>query len=165
MIDPAVTDALHHDAVEFHDAISDLLRVYQFRDRKRICCYDVSVTQCHALEVLARSGPLTLGALAETMYLDKSTASRVVDALERKGYVTRRDDPADGRSVRLVVTPGGRGLQKRIERDLIVQHQQLLADFEPEVRQATTRLIARLAREASSRFSRTDGSCCITPTE
>lgn len=151
---------LHDDATEFHEAISELLRVYSFRDRKRICCYDVSVTQCHALSSLVRGGPATLNALAESLYLDKSTASRVIDALEKKGYVTRTTDPDDARSLRLVATAPGCELQQRIEKDLIAEHRRLLADFDPEIRQATTRLIARLAREASARFSRTDGTCC-----
>jgi hypothetical protein len=38
------------DAETFHAALSELVRVYQFRDRDRICCHDVSVTQCYALE-------------------------------------------------------------------------------------------------------------------
>jgi hypothetical protein len=71
-----------------HEALTQLVRVYQFRDRDRICRYDVSVTQCYAVEALVKQGPLRLQALAEQMFLDKSTASRVVDTLERKGYVS-----------------------------------------------------------------------------
>ena len=39
-------------------AVVDLVRVYQFRDRDRICCHDISVTQCHALEALVEHGPM-----------------------------------------------------------------------------------------------------------
>ena len=66
---------LHEDARAVHEALSDLVRVYQFRDRDRICCHDVSVTQCYALEVLIRRGPVTLGEVAAELYLDKSTAA------------------------------------------------------------------------------------------
>ena len=72
---------LPEDARAVHEALSDLVRVYQFRDRDRICCHDVSVTQCYALEALIRRGPITLGELAAELYLDKSTASRVVGTL------------------------------------------------------------------------------------
>ena len=150
---------LNQEAAEFHEALSELLRVYQFRDRKRICCYDISVTQCYALDALIRREPLTQNELAAELYLDKSTASRVVATLERKGYVSRRTDREDRRAVRLRVTRAGKRLHLRIIQDSIEQHQNLLADFDPEVRQATTQIIARLAREAISRFSRIDGSC------
>ena len=82
---PVADDAeLSRDAARLYDALSDLIRVYQFRDRDRICCHDLSVTQCYALEALVRRGPLTMNELAARLFLDKSTASRVVDALERK---------------------------------------------------------------------------------
>ena len=73
---------LDRDAAELHRALTDLIRVYQFRDRRRICCHDISVTQCYALDVLAAQGPVLLRELASALYLDTSTASRVVDSLE-----------------------------------------------------------------------------------
>jgi MarR family 2-MHQ and catechol resistance regulon transcriptional repressor len=155
-------DPLGRDAVDLLEALNDLIRVYQFRDRKRICCHDISVTQCYAMRAIHRDGPLTLGGLAEALYLDNSTASRVVDSLERKGYTQRVPDAADGRVVRLELTPEGEDLYSRIERDLVQQQRELLAEFDPEVRQATARLIARLAREAAARVSREDGACCRT---
>ncbi len=86
------------DAVELYEALTALVRVYQFRDRDTICCHDVSVTQCYALEALLRVGPCTLNELAAELYLDKSTASRVIQTLERKKYVTRREHPDDARA-------------------------------------------------------------------
>src|ERR1700730_1400700 len=101
---------LHEDARAVHEALSALVRVYQFRDRDRICCHDISVTQCHALEALIRRGPSTLGQVAAELYLDKSTASRVIGTLERKRYVRRSPHPDDGRAVVLEVTPTGQRL-------------------------------------------------------
>src|SRR3954469_1308194 len=99
------TDAsLDSDAESLHDALSELVRVYQFRDRDRICCHDVSVTQCYALEALVRRGPSGLNELAADLFLDKSTTSRVVATLKRKGYVSRSEHPEDKRAVVLEVT-------------------------------------------------------------
>ena len=47
------SERLAADSRSFYEALSELLRVYQFRDRDRICCYDVSITQCYALEALS----------------------------------------------------------------------------------------------------------------
>ena len=162
---PIVTEdaVLARDAAELYDALEDLLRVYQFRDRDRICCFDVSVSQCYALEALVRRGGMTLNELAGFLYLDKSTASRVVDALERKGYVARSAHPEDRRSVLLEATPAGRTLEGTIRESILVEERQLLADFDPEVRQAMTRLIARLARAAAGRVEASGGSCCRLP--
>jgi len=151
---------LERDAQALHGALSDLIRIYQFRDRDRICCHDVSVSQCYALEALLRQGGMTLNDLAAHLYLDKSTASRVIDSLERKGYVTRTPHPSDRRAVALEPTPAGHDLYRRIEEDILAEERALLAGFDPEIRRAMTSLIARLARAASERVQAGGGSCC-----
>jgi MarR family transcriptional regulator, 2-MHQ and catechol-resistance regulon repressor len=154
---------LEADAAALHEALTELVRVYQFRDRDRICCHDISVTQCYALEALLRRGPSGLNDLAAELYLDKSTASRVVATLERKRYVSRAAHPDDGRAIVLTVTPAGKRLYDRIRMDLIDEAKQLLEDFEPEVREGAARLILRLARAAAVRSGVTPGSGCCPP--
>ena len=150
---------LEADARTLHEVLEDLLRVVQFRDRDRICCHDISVTQCYALRSLADGGPSSLNAVAESLFLDKSTASRVVSALERKGYVSRRQDPDDGRAVLLEITETGLALYRRIEVDLVGEVARLLVDFDPAVRREMTRLLGQLGRVAAARVDR-DGGCC-----
>ena len=154
---------LEQDSADLYDALSNLVRVYQFRDRDRICCYDVSVTQCYALEGLVHLGGMTLNELAAHLFLDKSTASRVVDALERKGYVARTTHPRDRRSVLLEPTETGRALEGKIREEILCEEQKLLADFPHDVRQAMTQLLSRLARAATSRVETGGGSCCRIP--
>ena len=159
---PASLDA---DASAFHDALSELVRVYQFRDRDRICCHDVSVTQCYAIDALLRRGPSSLNDLAAELYLDKSTASRVVATLERKGYATRTRHPEDGRAIVLSVTAAGRRLHDRIRKDMVSEAAEVLEDFEPEVRKGAARLLLRVARAAAERSGVSGPSCCVTPSE
>lgn len=144
--------SLQKEAEALHAAVSDLVRIYQFRDRDKICCYDISVTQCYALEALVESGPSRSQALAEVLRLDKSTTTRVVDALVRKGYVERLPDPEDARAVSLRVTSDGRKLYERINSELIAQQIDLIRDLDPEVCTAATEILRRLARAAQSRF-------------
>jgi MarR family 2-MHQ and catechol resistance regulon transcriptional repressor len=155
-----MTPPLQRDAVRLYEALSDLVRVYQFRDRDTICCHDISVTQCYALEALARLGPRTLNELAAELYLDKSTASRVVTTLERKAYVTRQAHPQDKRAVSIDLTAAGRRLLDRIQRDLVEETRQLLSEFEPAVRAAAPVLLDRLARAAERRLA-SNGRCCV----
>jgi len=173
----AALDAdLEQDAAALHAAVSDLVRVYQFRDRDRICCHDISVTQCYALEAVAEQGPLRLGALAERMLLDKSTTSRVGATLVRKGYLSQSADAADARATAIEVTKAGRQLYARITRDLVAQQHEVLQDLDPVVRDGVVEVIRRLAAAAEKRFmsgvsvgraacagsgaGATDASCC-----
>jgi DNA-binding MarR family transcriptional regulator len=152
---------LQHDAEALQAAVADLVRVYQFRDRDRICCHDVSVTQCYALEMLVQHGAMRLGALAERLFLDKSTTSRVVNTLVRKGYAEQRADATDGRAMLISVTRQGRRLYDRITSDLVEQQRQVLEDLAPDIRAGVVQVIQRLARAADARFrSGVSVGCC-----
>jgi MarR family 2-MHQ and catechol resistance regulon transcriptional repressor len=154
---------LAQDTEELYDALEDLLRIYQFRDRDRICCFDISVSQCYALEGLVRRGSMTLNELAAYLYLDKSTASRVVDALERKGYAARLPHPSDRRASLLEATPAGRELEEKIRESILAEERQLLSDFTPEVRRSMTVVLRRLSRAAAKSVEAGGGSCCRIP--
>jgi len=153
-------DGLDADVAAFHGALLELKRVYHFRDRDRICCYDISVTQCWALEALGRLGPLTLNQLAAELYLEKSTTSRVVDALERKGYVQRSPHPNDGRAVIITLLPAGAGLYEQIEGEIMAQERSLLGAFDPQVRRSLVTLIGRLSEVAAAGVVSEGGRCC-----
>ena len=149
------------DAEHLSDALSELIRVIQFRDRDRACCYDISVSQCYALKRVVDAGPLTINELAAHLYLDKSTASRVANGLVDKSLVIRERDSEDGRVVRLVATPEGASVCSTIESDLTREYAEMLCDFEPEVRVAITRLVGRLGQSFTARVEASGGSCCV----
>ena len=153
-------ERLTADALELQLALVELQRAYASRARERICCHDISVTQCWALEALVRKGALTLNELAAELYLEKSTASRVVDALERKGYMRRARHHADARALSLRITEEGERLYARIEAELLERERRLLSDFDPEVRASLVRLVRRLAEVVSAGLQRGGGRCC-----
>ncbi len=164
---PAAKEStLDRDAAALHEAVADLVRVYQFRDRDRICCHDVSVTQCYALETLVEHGPMRLSALAERLFLDKSTTSRVVNTLVRKGYVEQRADATDRRATVIRPTRHGQRLCARITSDLVEQQRQLLQDLAPDIRAGVVQVIQRLARAADARFrAGVTGGCCASDSQ
>lgn len=161
MTTTAEDSALTQDVNALSEALTDLIRVVQFRDRDRACCFDVSVSQCYALKAVVDRGPLTVNDLAAYLYLDKSTASRIANGLVGLGYLARARDPEDGRIVRLIATPEGEGLYGRITGQLAAEYGEMLADIEPEVRATMTRLLGRLGTALSARVQTTGGSCCV----
>lgn len=152
---------LEEETIELHEALTELIRVYQFRDRDRICCFDVSVTQCHALRIVVNQAGLTMNDLAAALYLDKSTTSRVVDALERKGYVDRREHPDDKRALLLRATAPGTALLRRIEGRILAEEEEMLVEFDSDVRRSMAQLMRRLARAAASRSGLRENACAI----
>jgi len=142
---------LERDAAALYGAMTELLRVYQFRDRDRVGYHGLTITQCYVLDVLVRRGAITLNELAAEMRLDKSTLSRVVDGLERKGDVRRTANPADGRSTLIEATRAGRHRYARVEADLVAENAKVLSGFSAPVRRQLVALVAALARAAQQR--------------
>jgi DNA-binding MarR family transcriptional regulator len=75
---------------------------------------EISPARTAALATIEREGPLTPSALAEAERIQRPTATRTVAQLEQAGLVTRAADPADGRVVRVAITPQGTALLRRI---------------------------------------------------
>ena len=63
-----------------------------------------------ALLAVASRGPLTPSELAGCEGVTRPSATRLVACLEQDGLVSRADDPNDGRSYRLGITPKGQAL-------------------------------------------------------
>ena len=59
----------------------------------------IPVTDVHAVGALLEFGPIGAGRLAELMGMTTGATTRLVDRLERAGYVTRAPDPEDRRRV------------------------------------------------------------------
>lgn len=74
------------------------------------------------LEALLHKGPLPVKALGEKVLLTSGSMTAAVDRLERRGWVTRAEDPSDRRSRVVRLTPGGRRMIQALfrshERDM-----------------------------------------------
>jgi MarR family transcriptional regulator, 2-MHQ and catechol-resistance regulon repressor len=149
------------EAMALQDALSELVRVVQFRDRDRACCYDLSVSQCYGLRAVVQDGPLSVNDLAAALVLEKSTASRLAGALVEAGLVRKVADPADARAVRLEATAGGRSIHARIARDLAAEYGSVLGDFSDSERARVVEAVRRLAGAVARRVDASGGRCCV----
>ena len=143
--------SLQRDAADLYEVMTELLRVYQFRDRDRVGYHDLTITQCYVLDLLKKRGPLTLNQLVAEMWLDKSTLSRVVDGLEKKQVVQRTANPADGRSILIEPTRAGLRRYERVEADLVSENAEVLSGFPAATRRQLIELMSALARAARER--------------
>lgn len=117
-------------------------------------------SQCHAMIELDRDGPLVVAELAERLRLDKSSASRIVTQLTRRGWARSLPSGADRRRKPVTITARGRAQLGRVHdyaNDQVSRALSLLpdADREAVVRgmdvYATALGQVRLQRELSIR--------------
>jgi DNA-binding MarR family transcriptional regulator len=74
-------------------------------------------TQLSALSTVERAGPLRLGDLAAAEGIAPSTLTRLVTALEERGYVDRCPVPGDARASTLAIAPAGHAILERIRQE------------------------------------------------
>lgn len=65
---------------------------------------ELTMSQAKLLYVVMASGPLTMSEIAQRLGVTASTASGAVDHLVSTGLLTRADDPANRRQVRVSAT-------------------------------------------------------------
>ena len=78
--------------------------------RREDAAMELSAARASALSVLVFGGPATLGALAAAEQVSAPTMTRLVQELEREGWVRRSTDVTDARITRLVATPRAKRL-------------------------------------------------------
>lgn len=85
---------------------------------------DLTPTQYSVLALVDTRGPLGLTELTELEGLNPTMLSRVVKALDERGFIRRMPDPGDLRAARVEATPEGAKVHERVR----AQRTQVLCD-------------------------------------
>jgi DNA-binding MarR family transcriptional regulator len=106
--------------VSANDAWESLLRAHATL-MKQFAAHDIwaelSLREYDVLYTLSKcQEPTRINDLNRYVLLSQPALSRLVDRLVGRGLIARCGDPADGRSVRLSLTPAGRDIQQRVGR-------------------------------------------------
>ncbi len=96
----------------------------------------LSPTRLSVLATVARRGPLRISELAAVEGLNPTMLSRVIADLSAAGLLRRLPDPQDGRAALVDATAAGRRLRARIQHERTDVLSVLLAELEPEQRDA-----------------------------
>lgn len=93
--------------VEIEDLLRNVSTMLKKRGRDIISQFEITPPQLDALLVLREFGELTMGELCQKMFLACSTATDLIDRMERNGLIERVRDTADRRVIRLKVLVKG----------------------------------------------------------
>ena len=96
--------------------ISDAARMMRTVFDRRVRKLGLTRAQWLVLARLHRRPGASQSELAEMMEVEKASAGRMVDRLERKGWVERRADPVDRRVNRLFLTSDAEKISKSLTR-------------------------------------------------
>jgi DNA-binding MarR family transcriptional regulator len=106
----------------------------------------MSVPQYHLLEPLRAGGEIAVGELAEAAGVAAPTATRMLDALARDGYITRRHAEYDRRSVLVGLTAAGEEALEVAHRHVEAWRGRVLDRLEPQEREQAALIMERLSQ-------------------
>jgi DNA-binding MarR family transcriptional regulator len=134
------------DEREIGFVITDVARLLRTTFERRARRLGLTRAQWLVLNRLYRYPGATQSELAEMLEVEKATAGRQIDRMERKGWVVRRPDEADRRVNRLHLTPTALRIEtelKAIGEGLLDEATALLSARE---RDQLTELVGRVKR-------------------
>jgi DNA-binding MarR family transcriptional regulator len=81
----------------------------------RLTSYNLTLQQFWVMLVLLEQGPSSLHPLAQQVWMDDPTASRVVKAMVERGLLRTQPDPKHGRRILISLAPGSVPLAKELQ--------------------------------------------------
>jgi len=107
---------IHEDVSVLRHASRELVRELGFLQAKDAAT-TISHSHCHALIEVEARGTIAQSELPALLRLDKSTTSRIVAELTRRGWVKARTSSEDGRARVLTLTSAGRTKVAQVHRE------------------------------------------------
>jgi DNA-binding MarR family transcriptional regulator len=104
------------DEFNVEDTVGYLVTVVALKIKRKINQilkegdFEVSPEQFFVLASLHWHGSMSLTQLAKKTYKDNANITRMIDLMEKKGFVERRQDEEDKRAVKLVLTKSGKDM-------------------------------------------------------
>jgi DNA-binding MarR family transcriptional regulator len=108
----------------------------------------ITLPQYRALVVLAGSGEANVGALAESLAIHPSTATRLCDRLVGKGLIERHPSAESRREVTVTLTSAGRQLLRTVTQRRVREIRKIVERLDPDARRATTIALRAFAEAA-----------------
>jgi DNA-binding MarR family transcriptional regulator len=96
------------------------------------------------LEALAEENGRTHSELAAWMHVTPATVTKMIQRMEKAGYVERRDDPEDQRVSRVYLTADGKAVHAELQMVFKAVDAETFAGFTPEERAELEQLLRKI---------------------
>jgi MarR family transcriptional regulator, transcriptional regulator for hemolysin len=95
--------------------LADVTRLFRREFDRRVAHLNLTRAQWRALKCIHRAPGLSQKDLAEELDMEAIAIGRVIDRLQKSGFVERRADPADRRVWRLHLAPPSLEVMRQVE--------------------------------------------------
>jgi len=141
------------DIPRLRECVRLLTRKLGLLEKGEASCCGVTLSQCHAIVEIGRTGSISVNDLANLLGLDKSTMSRSVNNLVEMDLVTREVVPDNRRLLSIGLTTKGQSLFSEIESSMEKYYQDVYNSLPEDKREQVLESLEVLLRNLP-------GQCC-----
>jgi len=102
---------------DLDEALFSALRSVHKFERAKVTKFGLNYEAIFLLQFLRRHSPAKMSEISKEMTIPVSTATRVVDRLEARGLIARKQDRKDRRIMLVSLRPEGREIVQAVEED------------------------------------------------
>jgi len=130
--------------------ISYIYRYSQIHIAKELGDYNIGSGQFSFLMILYHNDGVSQESIAKALRVDKATTARAIKKLMEEEYVYKERSLLDKRVYKVFLTERAKKIKSKIIRVLSGWTEFLLSDFTKEERELFTKLLIKIAKNASS---------------
>ena len=119
-------------------------------DRESIADAGLNFSDFSIMEALLHKGPMPINTIGEKVLLTSGSMTAAANRLEEKGFITRIQDPSDGRCFYLHLTKCGRRLIKNVFDKHSQNLEKIAAVLNPQERSELVRMLKKIGLHAQN---------------
>jgi len=117
---------------EIYDSLQEIAWHFGSHGINGECCGDLSFVEYKALKNVYEKNELSVQEIGNALHFTKSGATRIVNRLEEKGYLIRKQSLSDGRVCCLEITLKGKEAIKEISQKYTLYLEDVLKEVEAQ---------------------------------
>jgi MarR family 2-MHQ and catechol resistance regulon transcriptional repressor len=119
-------------------------------DRESIADAGLNFSDFSIMEALLHKGPMPINTIGEKVLLTSGSMTAAANRLEEKGFITRIQDPSDGRCFYLHLTKRGRRLITNVFDKHSQNLEKIAAVLNPQERSELVRMLKKIGLHAQN---------------
>lgn len=118
--------------VDIYDSLQEIAWHFGSHGINGECCDDLSFVEFMALKKISQNNDYSIQEIGNVLNFTKSGATRIINRLENKGYVFRKNSPTDGRICCVTSTQKGNIAIANIMKNYTIYLENVLSEFDQQ---------------------------------
>jgi DNA-binding MarR family transcriptional regulator len=122
---------MSNQIMEIYHSLQEIAWQFGSRGINGECCEDLSFIEFMALKRIIEADEISVQEVGNQLNITKSGATKIINRLEQKGYVAKKNSAADGRVCCLRATDNGNQIINRIISKNTLYLEKILKPLDP----------------------------------